>query len=497
MAHPKVAALPQADSDWFRAVLGSMSEAVIATDPEGKIRFMNGAAEALTGRRERDAFGLPVSEICRTTGKSSRHAAACAVEHALRSATSTACAPFVLASGTGASRRFDASAAPIRDPLGDCAGAVLVLRPAATHEDIEADRLLASIVESSEDAIYAKSLDGRILSWNAGAEQIYGYTAEEAVGRNVSMLIPPNARNEVPEMLGRISRGERIAHYETVRMRKDGSRVDVSISLSPLSDECGRIMGASSLARDISERKRAAEALQRYAEELDRSNRELEQFAYVASHDMQEPLRTITGYLQLLRSRYKGQIDEKADKYIGFAVEGAERMSALIRDLLSYSRVNTRGGQLRPTSSEASLKSAIQSLRLAIECSGAVITHDPLPVVMADATQLAQLFQNLLGNAIKYRSPERDPRIHISAGREDGFWRFDVEDNGIGFDQQYESKMFLIFQRLHSRGKYPGTGIGLAICKRIVDRHGGQIRALGNPGEGARFSFTIPFQEGP
>ena len=251
---------------------------------------------------------------------------------------------------------------------------------------------------------------------------------------------------------------------------------------------------SSSLARDITEWKVAEERLRKTAAELDRSNKELEQFAYIASHDLQEPLRTISGYLELLSSRYEGRIDEKADRYIAYAVEGSQRMSALIRDLLSYSRVNTRGEALESTNSEESLEFALRNLRSAIDQSGASITHDTLPVVKADKTQLIQMFQNLIGNAIKYRSPERRPEIHISAHREDGAWQFDVVDNGIGFEQQYEAKMFLIFQRLHSRGKYPGTGIGLAICKRIADRHGGQIWAVGDPGNGARFSFTIPIQ---
>jgi hypothetical protein len=382
--------------------------------------------------------------------------------------------------------------------MGDITGMVLVFRDVTLQRHaLQTDRLLASIVESSDDAIYAKNLDGILLSWNAGAERIFGYSAAEVIGKNVSILVPPDMSDEVPEILQRIGRGERIAHYETVRVRKDGSRVCVSMSLSPLADEDGRITGASSLARDITDRKLAEEALMRTAKELDRSNRELEQFAYVTSHDLQEPLRTITGYLQLLSHRYLGQLDEKGDKYIGFAVEGAQRMSTLIRDMLSYSRVSTRGEKFLPTDSKESLEYALRNLRSTIEQSQASITHDPLPVVDADKTQLVQLFQNLVGNAIKYRSPDRPIRIHISARNENDAWLFNVQDNGIGFEQQYEDKMFLIFQRLHSRGKYPGTGIGLAICKRIVDRHGGRIWAVGEPGRGAKFCFTIPVRRSP
>jgi PAS domain S-box-containing protein len=490
----KGAALLHEQREWFRTTLSSIGDAVIATDCEGKIQFMNGVAQSLTGWSEKEAIGRPLGEIFTIINEKSRKTAEDPVSKVLQSGKTEGLANHtLLITRNGTERNIADSGAPIRNAVGDITGVVLVFRDVTWEKHArEIDRLLASIVESSDDAIYAKTLDGTVLSWNTGAERIYGYSASEAIGKNISILIPPDMPNETPEILQRIGRGERIAHYETVRMRKDGSRVYVSMSLSPISDEDGKITGASSLARDITDRKLAEDALKRTAEELDRSNKDLEQFAYVASHDMQEPLRTITGYLQLFKNRYRGQIDDKADKYIGYAVEGAERMSTLIRDLLSYSRINTRGEELRPTDSEKSLEFALKNLQSAIEQSGAAVTHDTLPVVDADKTQLTQLFQNLIGNAIKYRSPERPAHIHVSARSENGSWLFDIRDNGIGFEQQYEDKMFLIFQRLHSRNKYPGTGIGLAICKRIVDRHGGRIWAVGEPGRGATFSFTIP-----
>jgi light-regulated signal transduction histidine kinase (bacteriophytochrome) len=221
----------------------------------------------------------------------------------------------------------------------------------------------------------------------------------------------------------------------------------------------------------------------------------LEQFAYVASHDLQEPLRMVAGYLQLLGERYQGKLDEKADKFIGYAVDGAERMSSLIRDLLAYSRVNSRGEEIRLVDSQISLEYALRNLTVSIEESGAEIVRDPLPTIRADSMQLALIFQNLIGNALKFRTPDRPPKIQISACQEDGHWQFSVKDNGIGFEQQYEEKIFLIFQRLHGRGQYPGTGIGLAICKRIIERHGGKIWATSTPGEGTIFYFTLPSQE--
>jgi hypothetical protein len=253
--------------------------------------------------------------------------------------------------------------------------------------------------------------------------------------------------------------------------------------------------------QEIAERKRAEAELERYAQELERSNRELQQFAYVASHDLQEPLRMVTSYLQLLEKRYQGQLDADADEFIHFAVDGAAHMRELIRGLLAYSRVGTRGAPLERTACQGVLARVLDNLKLAIEESGATVTHDPLPAVMADPTQLARLFQNLIDNALKFRS-DRSPQIHVGAeylpprqgeeGRGEGHWRFSVRDNGIGMEPQYAERIFVIFQRLHTREEYPGTGIGLALCKRIVERHGGRIWVESQPGEGSTFYFTIP-----
>jgi light-regulated signal transduction histidine kinase (bacteriophytochrome) len=246
--------------------------------------------------------------------------------------------------------------------------------------------------------------------------------------------------------------------------------------------------------RDITERKRAEEALKRLAEDLGRSNAELEQFAYVASHDLQEPLRMISSYMQLLKRRYQGKLDKDADEFIAFAVDGAARMQNLINDLLTFSRVGTRGRPMGLSSCEKVLEEALINLQVTVEESKAIITHDPLPTVFCDQPQLVQVFQNLIGNSIKFRG-QQAPQIHISAKREESEWIFSVCDNGIGLDPKFGERIFEIFQRLHSRTAYPGTGIGLAICKRIVQRHGGRIWVESNPGEGATFYFTLPVKE--
>jgi|GEM_PF-1284793 len=251
------------------------------------------------------------------------------------------------------------------------------------------------------------------------------------------------------------------------------------------------------LNREIAERKQAEEKLQIFAAELERSNKELEQFAYIASHDLQEPLRMVASYSQLLEKRYRGKLDQDANEYIGFAVDGVNRMQRLINDLLAYSRISTRGKEFTPVDCHAVVGQVIANLQIAIQETGALVTCDPLPTVRADESQMIQLFQNLIGNAIKFHGTE-PPRVHISARETfevletSKVWTFSIRDNGIGIAPQYRERIFVIFQRLHTREEYSGTGIGLAICKKIVERHNGRIWVESEPGKGATFYFTLP-----
>jgi len=255
------------------------------------------------------------------------------------------------------------------------------------------------------------------------------------------------------------------------------------------------LMGIGFVARRnlvlADERKQAAQALAKRTQELERSNAELEQFAYVASHDLQEPLRMVSSYTQLLARRYQGKLDSDADDFIAYAVDGATRMQRLINDLLAYSRVGSRGKPFEAVDFDRVLQDVLGDLRVAIEESGASITHDEMPTVQADSTQLHQLLLNLLGNAIKFRGAQK-PAIHVGARRQKDEWLLSVRDNGIGIPPEFFERIFVVFQRLHTREEYPGTGIGLAVCKRIVERHHGRIWVESEPGKGSTFWFTIP-----
>jgi light-regulated signal transduction histidine kinase (bacteriophytochrome) len=281
-----------------------------------------------------------------------------------------------------------------------------------------------------------------------------------------------------------------VQDYELEVRRGDGNVTPVVYNASVYRGEAGKVMGVFAAARDITERKRAEEALKEHSAELARSNADLQQFAYVASHDLQEPLRMVASYTQLLAKRYRGKLGADADDFIGYAVDGARRMQTLINDLLAYSRVGTRGKELASTDCEGVLEEVLVNLQTAMEETSAAVTHDPLPMVWADASQLAQVFQNLIGNALKFHGPA-PPQIHISAQSNDGDWRFAVWDNGIGIDPQYADRIFVIFQRLHAHAEYPGAGMGLAITKKIVERHGGRIWVESEPGKGSTFYFTI------
>jgi len=289
-----------------------------------------------------------------------------------------------------------------------------------------------------------------------------------------------------------LERREPFFDFEMERASPHGDSIWLSLSGEPVFDEERRFRGYRGVGTDITERKRAQGVLRAAYDELARSNAELQQFAYVASHDLQEPLRMIGSYTQLLERRYADKLDRDAREFMGFIVDGATRMKQLIEDLLAYSRVGTRGKELRPVQAQAVLDKALANLRASLEQSAATVTHDPLPEVSADDTQLAQLLQNLIANAIKFRKKDEAPRIHVGAEDAGDEWRFSVADNGIGIEPQYFDRIFMVFQRLHTQDEYPGTGIGLAICRKVAERHRGRIWVESAYGKGSTFRFTLP-----
>ena len=477
----------------IRQVLETAHEAFIEMDDQGRITEWNPAAETLFGWRRSEVIGRSVAETVIPLRSRGRY------ERGLREFLATGESDIFGKRLELSAVRRDGSTLPVEltvSSIGDGTG----YRFTAFVHDITERRKakeelarLATIVESSDDAIFRKDLDGVILSWNAGAEKLYGYSAAEMIGRNLRVLVPADLMDEVAVMQERLQAGDGIAHHDTARVRKDGRRVDVSVTMSPIKDRSGAVVGTSTIARDITARKRTEEALARRTAELARSNAELEQFAYVASHDLQEPLRMVMSYVQLLREEYGDRFDAEAEEYFAFAFEGASRAQELISDLLEFSRFGRGGRPFQRVECESTLNVALENLSVAIRESGAVVTRSALPEIVGDPSELCRLFQNLLANAIKFRS-HAAPTIHVESGRGTEEWLFCVRDDGIGIAPNQFDRIFRIFQRLHTRSKYPGTGVGLAICKKIVEHHGGRIWVESQPNKGSAFFFTVPFR---
>jgi PAS domain S-box-containing protein len=362
----------------------------------------------------------------------------------------------------------------------------------------ESEERFRNLAETASDAILSADSHGQIVYFNPAAERIFCYSSTEIIGQPLTTLMPERFRDPHRQGLDRFLRtGEARVIGKTIEVvarRKNGSEFPIELALSSWKTREGTFFTA--ILSDITERKQAEEHLVRMVVELKRSNDELQQFAYVASHDLQEPLRMVASYTQLLAHRYKGRLDSDADEFIGYAVDGSNRMQRLIQDLLAYSRAGTKGKALREISSENALKDALTNLRATIEESRAVVTHDSLPAITTDGTQLAQVFQNLVGNAIKYRSAEA-PHVHVSATENGGNeWIFSVRDNGLGIDPQYFERIFVLFQRLHGQTEFKGTGIGLAICKKMLERLGGRIWVESQPEKGSTFYFALPERDG-
>ena len=460
------------------AVLNSVSDSVIVVDGDGRIAEMNPAAQRLVGRPASQAIGKPLEQflpgtISIWTGNTNKN-------------------DEVTLDYGNAPRVFDLRVSTIQGWQSHVEGKVVVLRDITERKRIEEVLRESEEKYRFEDGYYEVDLDGNFTFFNDSMCRILGYPTEELMGMNDHQYTDKENAKKLFQTFNKVYRtGQPLKGSDWEIIRKDRARRCVEASVSLRRDSSGNPIGFRGIVRDVTERKQAEEALKEKTEELARSNRELEQFAYVASHDLQEPLRMVTNFVQLLAKQYQGKLDSNADDFINFTVDGAMRMSKLINDLLAYSRVGTPGLPFEPINCETILQEALDNLKVTMEESGAVVTHDSLPTVMADSSQLVQLFQNLIGNAIKFRGDER-PRVHVSASRSDNGWTFSVRDNGIGIAPEHAERIFIIFQRLHGRNEYAGTGIGLAVCKKIVERHGGRIWVESEPGKGATFYFTLP-----
>ena len=479
----------------YRGLMEAAPDAMVVVNQGGEIVLLNLQAEKQFGYRRDELLGQKVTNII-PEGFAER-----LVADDLRSAEDALAQEI----GTGielTGQRKDGSEFPIElmlSPLESIEGMLvtaairdITVRKNAERNLAQMEGRYRGLLEAAPDAMVVVNQGGEIVLLNLQAEKKFGYRRNELLGQKVKNIIPEGfaerliadgLRSAEDALAQQIGTG-----IELSGRRKDRTEFPIELMLSPLAGAEEILVTAA--IRDISVRKAAEADLLHKVEELNRSNEELEQFAYIASHDLQEPLRMVASYTQLLSRRYKGKLDSDADEFIAFAVDGATRMQRLIQDLLAYSRVGTKGKELLNTSSEDALRHALSNLRGAVEESGALVTHDPLPEVLADEMQLIQLFQNLIGNAIKYQIGGT-PKIHVGALNGGKQYKFSVRDNGLGIDPQYCERIFGMFQRLHKREEFAGTGIGLAICKKIVERHGGQISVESQPGIGSTFRFDL------
>jgi PAS domain S-box-containing protein len=481
----------------YRGLLEAAPDAMVVVNRDGEIVLLNLQAEKQFGYSRDELVGQEVTNII-PRGFRER-----LIADGLRSAEEALAQQI----GTGielTALRKDGSEFPIElmlSPLESTEGILVTaairdisVRKSAERHLAQMEGRYRGLLEAAPDAMVVVNPDGEIVLLNLQAEKQFGYRRDELLGQKVTNIIPEGFAERLLSDEQRSAEGAEAQQIgtgiELTARRKDGTEFPIEIMLSPLQNAEGILVTAA--IRDISVRRQAEATLLEKVEELNRSNEELGQFAYLASHDLQEPLRMVASYTALLARRYKGRLDSDADEFIAFAVEGASRMQRLIQDLLAYSRVASRGTDLLETSSAAALTQALANLRGAIEESGALVTHDELPQVLADEMQLIQLFQNLVGNAIKYRR-SGVPHVHISARQDAGRkWVFSVSDDGLGIEPQYFERIFGMFQRLHKREEYAGTGIGLAICKKIVERHGSSISVESQIGRGSTFRFALP-----
>ena len=486
---------------YTRSLIEASLDPLVTIAPDGTITDVNAATEAATGRTRQELVGTDFSTYFTEPDHALAGYQRVFQEGSVRDY------PLEIRHRDGHTVPVLYNAALYRDEAGQVVGIFAAARDITERKRAEealrqSEQEFRSLAEAMPQIVWATRADGWNIYFNQQWVDYTGMTMEESHGHGWNTPFHPDDKKRAWDAWQHATKHNEPYSLECRLRRADGVYRWWLVRGSPMLGPDGEVLKWFGACTDIEDIKNAETALReayetlehRVAErtaELARSNEDLQQFAYVASHDLQEPLRMVTGFLKLLHDRYEPQLDGKAKEYIAFSIEGATRMSQLITDLLAYSRVGSHGNAQRPTEAGHALAGAMANLRGTIHEAGATVTQDELPTVQADPMQLMQLLQNLVGNAIKFRSPDRPCQVHVSARRKGGQWVFSVRDNGIGIPAEHFDRIFVIFQRLHTRDKYPGTGIGLAICKKIVDRHGGKIWVESKLGEGSTFYFAL------
>jgi len=496
----------------FRVTLGSIGDGVIATDTQGRVTFMNGVAEKLTGWSQQDALGVALDVTFRIVSELDRGVVENPVMRVLREGCVVGLGNHtILISKDGTERPIDDSAAPVRDAGGEIAGVVLVFRDASEKRDAQiAAMKLAAIVESSDEAIISKDLNGRITSWNKGAERIFGYTAKEAIGKPISFM---SAEKEAEErkVLARIKNGEQVEHYETTRITKDGREIDVLVSVSAVKNpSTGRVIGASKIMQNISGRKKterelveAKRQLEVHAQRLEsevaertaqlrETVAELEAFCYSLSHDMRAPVRAIQSYSEMVLADDEKKMTATSVDYLKKVVSAAERMDQLIQDVLAFTRLSREEIELGPVDVDSLVRDIIEERPELQRAKADIQVESPLLQVKGHAASLTQCITNLLDNALKFVPKGVKPQVHVRTEAHNGNVRLQIEDRGIGIEQEAQRRLFQMFQRIHSSEEYEGTGIGLAIVRRAAERMGGAVGLHSEVGRGSQFWVELP-----
>lgn len=502
--------------DRLQIILSSIKSAVVSTDTEGRIDLMNPSAERLTGWSQSEGLGHPFEDIVILAPETPGEIIVSPIRSVLRgdgSRDSTVGESVQLLNKSGSSTAIEYNSVAIKDQFGSTVGGLITFRDISERLKAERDRnqltfllaaqqkrletILANIPGIVWETGVQPSEGTRHMDFvNDSVEKILGYSREEWLSNpdfGQSIIHPDDMDSSREQARAFYESGQISSTLQFRCIAKDGRVIPMEAYYTVLRDDKGNVTGTCGLLMDISQRKSDEMALRQSALDLKRSNEQLEQFAYVASHDLQEPLRMITSYLQLLERRYKNQLDQDANEFIAYAVDGATRMKALINDLLAYSRVKTGEQNFKRFDMKSAMDQAVNNLQITINDDNAQITIENLPSINGDEAQFVQLFQNLLSNAIKFHG-DAPPQITVKGERAGNEWKVCVRDNGIGMEPQYLERIFVIFQRLHSKEQYPGTGIGLAICKKVVEHHGGRIWAESSPGLGTTFWFTIPIR---